>query len=101
MNEQVVYFIGSVVISVLGYFLKGTMDDVKFMKKEIEMVKTDNVKQQGEINMLRQDHMNKINSLDDKIDELKETLKELTKEIKSLNIEFAKALNDNKKKISR
>jgi len=98
MNEQVVYFIGSVVISVLGYFLKGTMDDVKFMKKEIEMVKTDNVKQQGEINMLRQDHMNKINSLDDKIDELKETLKELTKEIKSLNIEFAKALNDNKKK---
>jgi len=98
MNEQVVYFIWSVVISVLGYFLKGTMDDVKFMKKEIEMVKTDNVKQQGEINMLRQDHMNKINSLDDKIDELKETLKELTKEIKSLNIEFAKALNDNKKK---
>lgn len=98
MNEQVVYFIESVVISVLGYFLKGTMDDVKFMKKEIEMVKTDNVKQQGEINMLRQDHMNKINSLDDKIDELKETLKELTKEIKSLNIEFAKALNDNKKK---
>ena len=98
MNEEIVYFIGSVVISVLGYFLKGTMDDVKFMKKDIERVKTDNVKQQGEINMLRQDHMNKINSLDDKIDELKETLKELTKEIKSLNIEFAKALSDNKKK---
>ena len=49
MNEQVVYFIESVVISVLGYFLKGTMDDVKFMKKELEFVKTDNVKQQGEI----------------------------------------------------
>ena len=98
MNEELVYFIGSVVISVLGYFLKGTMDDVKFMKKEIEMIKTDNVKQQGEINMLRQDHSSKFENLDDKIDELKDTLKELTKEIKALNIEFAKALSDNKKK---
>ena len=98
MNEELVYFIGSVVISVLGYFLKGTMDDVKFMKKELECVKTDNIKQQGEINMLRQDHSSKFENLDDKIDELKETLKELTKEIKALNIEFAKALSDNKKK---
>ena len=98
MNEEIVYFIGTIVISVLGYFLKGTMDDVKFMKKDIERVKTDNVKQQGEINMLRQDNSSKFETLDDKIDELKETLKELTKEIKALNIEFAKALSDNKKK---
>lgn len=98
MNEQVVYFIGSLIISVLGYFLKGTMDDVKFMKKEIERVKTDNVKLQGELNMIKQDHLSKFETLDDKIDELKETLKELTKEIKALNIEFAKALSDNKKK---
>ena len=68
------------------------------MRKEIEMIKTDNVKQQGEINMLRQDHSSKFENLDDKIDELKDTLKELTKEIKALNIEFAKALSDNKKK---
>ena len=98
MNEEIVYFIVTIIISVLGYFLKGTMDDVKFMKKDIERVKTDNLKQQGEINMLRQDHSSKFETLDDKIDELKETLKELTKEIKALNIEFAKALSDNKKK---
>ena len=98
MNEELVYFIGSVVISVLGYFLKGTMNDVKFMKKDIERVRTDNLKQQGEINMLRQDHVNKINSLDDKIDELKDSVKELTREIKTLNIEFAKILSDSKKK---
>lgn len=98
MNEQVIYFIGSVVISILGYFLKGTMDDVKFMKKDIERIKTDNVKQQGEINMLRQDHLSKFENLDDKIDELKESLRELTKEIKTLNIEFAKVINGDKKK---
>ena len=98
MNEDVVYFIGSVIISVLGYFLKGTMDDVKFMKRDIERVKTDNIRQQGEINMLRQDNSSKFETLDEKIDELKDTLRELTKEIKALNIEFAKALNDNKKK---
>ena len=54
MNEDVVYFIGSVVISVLGYFLKGTMDDVKFMKKDLERARTDNIKLCGDINMLRQ-----------------------------------------------
>ena len=99
MNEEIVYFIGSVVISVLGYFLKGTMDDVKYMKAELVVVKTDNIKQQGEIDMLRQDHLNKINGLDNKIDELKESLKELTKEIKTLNIEFVKIMSDGKKKV--
>lgn len=99
MNEELVYFIGSVVISVLGYFLKGTMADVKFVKKDLERVRTDNIKLCGDINMLRQDHVNKINGLDDKIDELKESVKELTKEIKTLNIEFAKILSDSKKKV--
>ena len=81
MNEDVVYFIGSVVISVLGYFLKGTMDDVKFMKKDLERARTDNIKLCGDINMLRQDHVNKINGLDDKIDELKESVMESSRSI--------------------
>ena len=49
----------------------GTKNNIDW-KWELVVVKTDNIKQQGEIDMLRQDHLNKINGLDNKIDELKE-----------------------------
>ena len=70
--------IGGLMLSMIGWFLKQTMDDLKSVK--ILSYETKN-----KLDILQNDHLNKHANLTDKFDELKQALNELTKELKELN----------------
>jgi hypothetical protein len=70
--------IGGVMLSVIGFFLKGTMDELK----EIKIL---SYKTKSDLDLLKNDHINKYASMSDKFDELKSAVVDLTKEIKELN----------------
>jgi len=70
--------IGGVMLSVIGYFLKTTMDDLK-------NVKTTSFETKNKLALLEADSINKYNNLSEKFDDLKGALIDLTKEIKELN----------------
>jgi hypothetical protein len=71
-------FIGGVMLAVIGYFLKSTMDDLK-------SVKLMSFETKNKLALLENDSVNKYNNLSDKFDDLKSALVDLTKEIKELN----------------
>ena len=70
--------IGGVMLSIIGYFLKKTMEDLKDTKGIAYTTKS-------ELDILKNDHSNKYNNLTEKFDELKSAMVDLTKEIKELN----------------
>ena len=70
--------IGGVMLAMIGYFLKRTMDELK----EIKNVAYQN---KNKISVMENDYINKINALNDKFDLLADNIKELTREIKNLN----------------
>lgn len=74
----VLTMIGGVMLTVIGYFLKSTMDELK----EIKLL---SYKTKGDLEILKNDHVNKYANITDKFDELKSAVVELTKEIKELN----------------
>jgi len=78
MIEQLLFILGGVSISVIGYFLKKTLD-------ELEKVKTITYENKNKLSVIEVDYLNKINTLNDKFDDLKEVMKDLTQEIKALN----------------
>lgn len=70
--------IGGLMLGIIGYFLKKTMEDLKDVKVLSYQTK-------GDLDVLRNDHQNKHTNLSEKFDELKYAMQELTKEIKELN----------------
>lgn len=78
MEMQILTLIGGVMIAIIGYFLKRTMDELK----EIKQMSYDN---RSQIDILKIDYKNKYDNLSEKFDELKLTMVELIKEIKELN----------------
>jgi len=78
MEMQILTFIGGIMLAIISYFLKKTMDDLK----EVKQLSYQN---KNEIDMLKVDYKNKIDNLTEKFDELKLTMSELIKEIKELN----------------
>lgn len=70
--------IGGVMLAVIGYFLKSTMEDLK-------SVKLLSFETKNKLALLENDSVNKYNNLSDKFDDLKSALIDLTKEIKELN----------------
>jgi len=78
MEMQILTFIGGIMLAVIGYFLKRTMDELK----EVKAMSYDN---KNQIDMLKIDYKNKVDNLTEKFDELKLTMSELIKEIKELN----------------
>lgn len=70
--------IGGVMLSVIGYFLRETMKDLK-------EVKTQSYENKNRIDLLEREYMLRFDNLTDKFDELKLTMSELIKEIKALN----------------
>jgi peptidoglycan hydrolase CwlO-like protein len=78
MEMQILTFVGGVMIAIVGYFLKRTMDELK----EVKQMSYDN---KSQIEMLKVDYKNKYENLSEKFDELKLTMMELIKEIKELN----------------
>lgn len=78
MIEQLLFALGGISISIIGYFLKRTLD-------ELEKVKVVAYENKNRLNVIEVDYVNKVNTLNDKFDDLKEVIKDLTTEIKELN----------------
>lgn len=70
--------IGGIMLSIIGYFLKQTMEELK-------AVKNLSYKTQNDLNILKNDHTNKYDNLSDKFESLKDAMVDLTAEIKDLN----------------
>lgn len=83
MIDEVMKWLIGLSIGVIGFFLKRTFDDIKSLQLE-------NTNQQKELELLKQDSINKYNRLEEKFDLLYLAVNELTKEIKSLNIQLSK-----------
>jgi hypothetical protein len=75
---DILTLIGGIMLTIIGYFLKNTMDDLKSVKLLTYETKS-------KLDILQNDHINKHANLTDKFDELKTALNELTKELKELN----------------
>lgn len=78
MDTSVVLWIGAILIAVIGYFLKSTMEELK-------QFKTMAIETKSKLSLLELDHQNKYNHLNEKIDALYEAIKDLTLEVKDLN----------------
>ena len=70
--------IGGVMLAIIGYFLKSTMDELKEVKKVTYMTVT-------KLEVLERDYMLQLKHLNTKLDDLTDVVTDLTKEIKSLN----------------
>jgi len=80
MNEtQIFNIIGGIVVSIIGYFLKNTMDSLKD-------VSTMAYQNKAKLDILENNH----NHLTDKFEMLYEAVKDLTNEIKNLSNQLAK-----------
>ena len=75
---DILTLIGGLMLSVIGYFLKSTMDELKSVKNLTYETKS-------QLDILKNDHINKYANITDKFDELKSAVVDLTKEIKELN----------------
>jgi flagellar capping protein FliD len=70
--------IGGVMLGVIGYFLKRTMEELKEVKEVAYSTST-------KVKVLENDYVNKVQQLNDKFDLLAESLRELNKNIQKLN----------------
>jgi hypothetical protein len=75
---DILTLIGGLMISIIGYFLKATMDELK-------AVKNLSYETRNQLDILKNDHANKYSNMTDKFDELKSAIVLLTQEIKELN----------------
>lgn len=75
---DILTIIGGVMLSIIGYFLKATMEDLK-------NVKTVSYETKSKLELLERDSTNKFDNLTEKFDDLKAAIIDLTKEIKDLN----------------
>jgi hypothetical protein len=75
---DILTLIGGLMLSIIGYFLKSTMDELKSVKNLTYETK-------NQLDILKNDHINKYTNITDKFDELKSAVVDLTKEIKELN----------------
>ena len=70
--------IGGIMLAIIGYFLKSTMDELKEVKKVTYMTAT-------KLEVLERDYMLQLKHLNTKLDDLTDVVTDLTKEIKNLN----------------
>jgi len=70
-------FVAGLSITIIGYFLKQTMSDLKSVK-EISY------ETRSKLNVLENDYINKVEALNNKFDMLNDSIRELTKEIKNM-----------------
>lgn len=79
--EQVLYWVGGIMIAIIGYFLKSTIEDLKETKKEIDRVKDLANENKSKIDLLSNNHSHLVKTLDD----LYSMLKDLVIEVKDIN----------------
>jgi len=90
IDTQLFYWIGGLIMSVLGYFLKDTIDSLKETKRDLIEVRKDLSEACTRLDVLKNDHLNKHDALSEKFDDLKDSMLSLTKEIKALTLEISK-----------
>lgn len=87
------------VISVISYFLKDTMTNLKkkaedkdldVVREQLESVKEIAYTAKNKLDILESEHNLRFEHLSEKFDALCDSVKDLTKEIKDLNKEFKK-----------
>jgi hypothetical protein len=87
--EQFFYWVGGIVMVVVGYFLKNTMDDLKEHRRhtdnEIEKLKENSSANKSKIDMIEREGNLKYDHLNQKLDELYTMLKDLIIEVKDIN----------------
>lgn len=76
-------FLGSIIVTIMGYFLKQAMNELKETKDLALRTKS-------ELDVLKNDHNNKHASMTEKFDDLKDSIIMLTKEIKELTSQIKK-----------
>lgn len=81
MIEQLLFILGGISISIIGYFLKKTLD-------ELEKVKVISYENKNRLSVIENDYLNKVANLNDRFDLLYDAMKDLTNEIKELNKRF-------------
>lgn len=81
MIEQLLFILGGISISIIGYFLKRTLD-------ELEKVKVISYENKNRLSVIENDYLNKVANLNDRFDLLYDAMKDLTNEIKELNKRF-------------
>ena len=74
---SIIIGLGGIIVAIIGYFLKGTMTDLKDTEKLA-------LKTKSELDVLANDHSNKHTSMTDKFEDLKDSIVTLTVEIKEL-----------------
>ena len=75
---EIITTFGGMLMAVIGFFLKQTMEQIKTIKEVTYRNTT-------EIQVIKNDYLNKIDALNGKFDLLAETIKELNYNIKHLN----------------
>jgi uncharacterized protein YoxC len=80
---DIMIYIGGILLGIIGYFLKKVLDDMSRMKATVWNTEKD-------LEILKTDHLNKYNRLEEKFDDLFAAVKDLTQEIKSLNQQLSK-----------
>lgn len=70
--------IGGLMLSIIGFFLRQTMQQLKDIKEIAYKTKT-------KVEVLENDYLNKVNSLNDKFDLLYNAIDKLTNKIEELN----------------
>jgi hypothetical protein len=76
-TEHILMFIGTMLFSIIGYFLKITMDDLRGVKDMTIQTKS-------ELDILKNDHTNKYEKLTEKVDDIREDIKEVKELIKNI-----------------
>lgn len=75
---DILTLIGGAMLGIIGYFLRATMAELKEVKDMSYATK-------NQLDILKNDHINKYANITDKFDELKSAVVDLTREIKELN----------------
>jgi hypothetical protein len=77
-TPEILTILGGISISIISYFLKQTMSDLKAVKEVAYETKS-------KLSVLENDYLNKISQLNEKFDMLNESIKALTTEIRKIN----------------
>jgi len=82
---EVLTLLPTILIAIIGFFLRETMSDIKTLKKVASDMEV-------KLSVIENDYLNKHSNLSSRFDELNAGMKELTKEIQLLNREIQKKL---------
>jgi hypothetical protein len=82
---EILSYVTSFLVAIIGFFVKETMDDIKSLKKS-------SVEMEKKLSVIENDYLNKHSNLSSRFEELNLAVKDLTNEIKILSKEIQNKL---------